>query len=134
MVKPRLSYIRLMDLFSLAVGGALTGGWWATRFNWIFNDVLAVCICIGLIKLLKFSSFKAVFMFLVMVVGAEIAWAVFLLQKANAAVYGDFVLYFFNSPFEIQLPIITQVFDTRCSWIPAAQVIFSGAILSYLRR
>lgn len=134
MIKPRLSYIRLMDLFSLAVGGALTGGWWATRFNWIFNDVLAVCICIGLIKLLKFRSFKAVFMFLMMVVCAEIAWAVFLLQKANAGVYGDFVLYFFNSPFEIQLPIITKVFDTRCSWIPAAQVIFSGAILSYLRR
>lgn len=49
---------RLMELVSLLVGLAFTLGWYFSHNNIFLNDILSICICIGLIKILKFTNLQ----------------------------------------------------------------------------
>lgn len=58
-----------MDGLSLVVGTGVTLGWFFSDSNIIVNDLVSICICVGLIKLLKFTSLRmAGFTFLVIIV------------------------------------------------------------------
>lgn len=40
------------------MGIAFTVGWYFSDSNIILNDIVSICICVGLIKILKFTSLK----------------------------------------------------------------------------
>lgn len=49
---------RLLEAVSVVLGVGLTVGWWFSENNLVMNDIVAGCIVVGLVKILKFTSLK----------------------------------------------------------------------------
>ena len=49
---------RVLEGLSIAVGVGLLIGWWFSDRNIILNDIVAGCMVVGLVKILKFTSLK----------------------------------------------------------------------------
>lgn len=47
-----------MEVISLLIGIGLLVGWKYSQNNMIINDIVCLCIVVGLIKILKFTSLK----------------------------------------------------------------------------
>jgi hypothetical protein len=133
LIQPLLGPVRSMDFVSLLIAFGIVCGWWFSDKNWILNDIIAVCICISFIKLFKFVNLKMALVYAVVIITIEIIIALCIHYIIGES-YNILIFNNFNNPLEIQLPTITKVIDTRCSWIPVTEVIFPGIFLSYTRR
>ncbi len=40
------------------MGTGVTVGWYFSNSNIIMNDIVSICMCVGLIKILKFTNLK----------------------------------------------------------------------------
>ena len=49
---------RFLEIISLIVGILVTLGWWFSEQNMIVNDIVCLCMVVGFIKILKFTSLK----------------------------------------------------------------------------
>ena len=47
-----------MELISVSIGVGFTVGWYFSDNNIFLNNIVSVCICVGLIKILKFTNLK----------------------------------------------------------------------------
>ena len=59
--------IRICDILSLVFALAMFGIGFVTD-GWIYNDIMAICICVGSIKMFKFRSLKQGFLSLLIMV------------------------------------------------------------------
>ena len=101
--------------------------------NWILNNVLAVFICVGAIKLLKFLSLRqGLFSFMISVLSSTILAIIlhFLLPERS---YNDYASEI-SSPIFITLPDLINNLYKKCSWLPVLDVIVPGVLLSFLRK
>lgn len=47
-----------MEVVSILCGVGVCLGWYYSGKNWIVNDIVCMCMIIGFIKILKFTSLK----------------------------------------------------------------------------
>ena len=123
--------IRLCDFLSgLVALGMFTIG----LFNdsWIYNDVLALCICIGSIKLFKFRSMKQGFLSL-LILASSVTLLTAILHFVLDRSYNDEATELNSALFLILPDLINSLFK-KCSWLPIFDVIVPGVFLSFLRK
>ena len=108
-------------------------GWVFSDSNIILNDILSICICIGLTKILKFTSLKmAGVAFLTTIILELVVVIVIYVLKGQS--YNNLFLNDYNFPIELQFPVINPTYNQKCAWLPITSIIFPGMLLSYLRR
>jgi hypothetical protein len=124
--------VRVMDVISALIGGAMTGLYWLTDM-WLVSDILATCAIIAGLKLLKICSLKngifMLYMFLIFEILATLT-VHFIVGKE----YNNLVVQLFEDPLIILFPSITPQLMRKCAWIPISNVLFPGLFISYLRR
>ena len=100
--------------------------------GWIYNDILALCICIGAIKLFKFRSMRQGFLSL-FILSFGVSMMAGILHFTLDRSYNDEATEL-NSPIFLMVPdLITSLFK-KCSWLPIFDVIIPGVFLSFLRK
>lgn len=100
--------------------------------NWIFYDLLALCICIGGIKILRFYSLRqALLSILISVLTGLIVSIIlhFVLERS----YNDYASEL-SSPLFLMVPDLINNLFKKCSWLPVIDIIIPGVLLAYLRR
>jgi len=122
-----------MDVIGLVIGLALSFGWWFSNKNWILNDIIALCITVGLIKTFKFVSFKIGFISYVLLNVVFITGAILtpILHKQNFMIY---FLVSVNNPFQFQMPLIIPTYSQKCVFVSITSIFLPGLLVSYLRR
>lgn len=125
--------IRVMDIIGVLLSIPVAVAWWLLDKNWIITDLISICIIISVIKVFKFVSFKiALVAYIVMVCvysAADIVIAI--VYKED---YNNFFLNNINTPFQLQVPLISPDYSQKCSWISVTTIAFPGILISYLRR
>ena len=96
------------------------------------DDILAICICIAAIKLLRFSSLNQAFKSFVISVSTSTIVSI-ILHYVLPRSYNDYASEL-SSPLFITLPDLINNLFKKCSWLPVLDVIIPGVLLSYLRR
>lgn len=124
---------RVLEAASLAVGTALTLGWFFSDSNILLNDLLAVCICVGLIKVLKFTSLRIAGVAFTLSILLELVVVVAIYLKSGQS-YNNLFLNEFNFPVQLQFPTLNPAYNQKCAWLPVTAAVFPGMLLSYLRR
>ena len=129
--KPIFKFIRFCDVLSGIIAIVLFV-FSLIYENWIFYDALAICVCVGGIKLLTFASLRqAGLSFLITVLTSTIISVIFHYTLPRS--YNDYASEI-ASPLFITLPdLITNLFK-KCSWLPVLDVIIPGVLLSFLRK
>ena len=125
--------ITIMIGLSLLIGLGCTIGWFFSSKNWIINDLLAICMIITAIKILKVTSFKIGIIGLSSVLLIELTF-ILILQLAIKVSYNNTILDYFNFPFELQLPTINAVYNQKCSWLPITSIAYPGIVMAYMKR
>lgn len=125
--------IRALDVIGVMLSIPVALGWWFSNKNWIISDFISICIVITCIKCFKITSFKIGFLaysilFILYVISAILP---FLTNKPDI---NFFFIYQFNTPYQIQAPVILPIYRIKCSWISITTVCFPGILISYLRR
>lgn len=125
--------IRILDVIGLILSIPVACGWWFSHKNWIISNFISTCIIISFIKVFKITSFKIGLLaygilFILYIISAILP---FLTNKPDV---NFFFIFAFNTPFQIQAPVILPTFRVKCSWISVTTVCFPGIIISYLRR
>lgn len=99
--------------------------------NLILNNILAVAISIGSIKIFYFKSFKqSCLSMTISTVSVTIVAVVlhYILRRS----YNDYA-YELSSPLFIQVPDMVDNLYKKCSWLPVLDVLVPGVFLAYLR-
>ena len=100
--------------------------------NWIYNDVMAVCICVGSIKLFKFRSLKQGFLSMIIFL-VFVTIAAIILHFTLDRSYNDYATEL-DSPIFLTMPDLIKTLYKKCSWLPVVDVIVPGVFLSFLRK
>ena len=122
--------IRYCDIGS----GLLTMGVTIFAFfsdNWILYDMIAICICVGSIKIFHFNSLKQSYLAMTIMVATITIISVvlhFLLPQSYNDYAGEL-----SSPIFLEVPDLVNNLFKKCSWLPIVDVIIPGVTLSYLR-
>jgi hypothetical protein len=122
-----------MEVISLTVGALGVVGWWFSNDNMIVTDLLCLCITVGFIKILKFTSLKLAGAAFVATIVVELTFATALYLVTGLS-YNNLFLNNYNYPFELQVPTINPVYNQKCAWLPFTAIVFPGMLFSYLRR
>ena len=125
--------IRIMEGISLVVGLGVCFGWWFSNKNWIVNDIVAVCMTVASIKVLKFISMRISIICFCITSAVQLVFVIlinFVIQRS----YNTVILNEFNNPWEIQMPTINAVYNQKCAWLPITAIWYPGAFMSYMRR
>lgn len=99
--------------------------------NWILYDFLGGCICVGAIKLFRFSSLKQALY--------NIITSVIIITSTSALFYSLYPSSYHNyaseisSPFFFVVPDLINDLYKKCSWLPVIDIVVPGVLLSYLR-
>ena len=99
--------------------------------NWILYDLVAICICVGSIKLFFFNNLKQ----------AYISMSIYTVTVTIIAIISHYILersyndyaYELSSPLFIQVPDLVNNLFKKCSWLPVIDITVPGVALSYLR-
>jgi hypothetical protein len=92
-----------------------------------------MCIIIGFIKILKFTSLKIATIAFLATIILELIFIIIIYFTTSSS-YNNIFLNDFNYPLELQIPTINPVYNQKCSWLPFTSIIYPGMLLSYLRR
>lgn len=125
--------VRVMDGISLLVGLGVCLGWWFSNNNWIVNDVVALCMTVAFIKVLKFTSLKMAIISFASTITVEMVFVI-LINFVIEVSYNNIILNEFNNPFELQVPTINAVYNQKCAWLPITSIVYPGMLMSYMRR
>ncbi len=115
------------------IGASFTIGWLFSDSNIILNDILSICICIGLTKILKFTSLRIALVVFLATIILELVVVIVIYVEIGQS-YNNLFLNDYNFPIELQFPAINPTYNQKCAWLPITAVIFPGMLLSYLRR
>lgn len=99
--------------------------------SWIYYNIIALAICVGAIKMLRFSTMKQAFLSMLISVITVLTMAIilhFILERS----YNDYATEL-NSPLFIMIPDMVDQLYKKCSWLPVVDVIVPGVFLSFLR-
>lgn len=95
--------------------------------------MVAACIVVGLVKVLKFTSLKLAGLSYFSLLALEVIVIVILYVDEGESYNGLFINKY-NCPILIQIPTINPVIDQKCGWVPITAVIYPGMLFAYLRR
>ncbi len=118
---------------SLTIGTIFTLAWYFSEYNIILNNILSICICIGLIKILKFTNLKMAGLSFLVTVTLELIVVVVIYIEEGVS-YNNLFLNNYNFPLQMQFPTLNPVYNQKCAWLPITTIVFPGMLLSYLRR
>ena len=90
--------IRIMEGISLLVGLGVCFGWWFSSKNWIVNDIVAVCMIVTSIKLLKFVSMRIGLICFCITSVVQLIFVI-LINYVRDSSYNTIILNEFNNPF-----------------------------------
>ena len=125
--------LRIMEGISLIVGLGTCLGWWFSNKNWIVNDIIAICMTVAAIKILKFVNLKTALISFVVTLSVQMVFVI-LINFVIESSYNTIILNEFNNPFELQVPTINPVFNQKCAWLPITSIFYQGVLMSYMRR
>lgn len=123
-------FFRRCDFISLGVSTVMFIIGFFTD-SWIYYNIIALAICVGAIKMLRFSTMKQAFLSMLISVITVSTMAIilhFVLERS----YNDYATEL-NSPLFIMIPDMVDQLYKKCSWLPVIDVIVPGVFLSFLR-
>lgn len=127
---PVFKFFRRCDFISLGVSTVMFIIGFFTD-SWIYYNIIALAICVGAIKMLRFSTMKQAFLSMLISVITVSTMAIilhFVLERS----YNDYATEL-NSPLFIMIPDMVDQLYKKCSWLPVIDVIVPGVFLSFLR-
>ena len=101
--------------------------------NWVVCDILSISFCIGVIRLIKFTSFKHLLFISCAIWIYDLLWCLFestfFTTNSRLGFETNFIL-----PFFIYVPEFNFIFYKSYIYLPITDVIISGTLINYCRR
>lgn len=101
--------------------------------NWVVCDILSISFCIGVIRLIKFTSFKNLLLISCAIWVYDLLWCLFKSTSFSANSRLGFETNFIL-PFFIYVPEFNFIFYKSYIYLPITDVIISGTLINYCRR
>jgi hypothetical protein len=131
--RPLFWRAQVLHLVALAATAGATAGLVLSSHNWMVNDLLAVSLCVVIIKVVRLQSFRNGVLLVMSTLVLEISVTLFIHYREQTS-YDNLILLEFSSPALIQFPAFTPNLEVRCAWLPVTSVSFVGLLLAYLKR
>lgn len=127
--------VSLLDFVSLLLGLSIVLSWFLTR-NWIFNNILAVCLGYLFLKAIKIATIKPALILLTCLFFYDIFW-VFITPYFTK---GESVMVAVASSFDIPIKLYMPIFSdlpsgiAGCSMLGLGDIVIPGLYIVFMNK